>query len=160
MLAFGVPAVVDMGSNESHHKPTKAAAKMTQRNIVVFEEQTATRLQEGHLLELADAEINGCNKWEYFALDQQRGAQDSVEIPNNNTTTGTAIRIFQDDSDGDAQFQLRKTPRKSASWENSILDYLLELSQHMEQSCGVDDIDIRTEHKRSGQIFRGHPNYR
>ena len=159
MLAFGVPAVVDTGSNESHHKPTKATAKMTQRNIVVFEEQTATRLQEGHLLELADAEINGCNKWEYFALDQQRGAQDSVEIPNNNTTTGTAIRIFQDDSDGDAQFQLCKTPRKSASWENSILDYLLELSQHMEQSCGVDDIDIRTEHKRSGQIFRGHPNY-
>ena len=168
MLAYGVPSLLDTGSNESHHKPTKAAAKMTQRNVVVFEQQTATRLQEFHLIHLAMAEILlGFNMWEYFALDQERGTPDSVQTGNKadqnrpkNATTGTAIKIFQDDDDGGAQFQLRKNPNKSASWEHSILDYLLELSQHMEESCGVDDIDIRTEHKRSGQIFRGHPNFR
>ena len=29
----------------------------------------------------------------------------------------------------------------------------------MEEKLGIGNIDIRTEHKRSGQIFRGHPNF-
>ncbi len=41
ILDFGFPNNVDTGPNESHHKITKVAAKMTQRDITKFEYQTA-----------------------------------------------------------------------------------------------------------------------
>ena len=48
ILLFGVPSEFETGSNESHHKKTKVAAKMTQRNEVVFGHQTAKRMTEIH----------------------------------------------------------------------------------------------------------------
>ena len=36
ILLFGVPSEVDTGSNESHHKTTKVAAKLTQRKEITF----------------------------------------------------------------------------------------------------------------------------
>ena len=41
ILMFGVPMNVDTGSNESHHKLTKIAAKLTQKDIRTFEKQTS-----------------------------------------------------------------------------------------------------------------------
>ena len=35
---------VDTGSNETHHKTTKIAAKLTQKDITTFEKQTSDRL--------------------------------------------------------------------------------------------------------------------
>ena len=40
---FGVPMIVDTGSNESHHKETKVSAKTTARDSKDFEKQTALR---------------------------------------------------------------------------------------------------------------------
>jgi len=37
ILNFGVPLEVDTGSNESGHKPTKTAAKLTQKQRETFE---------------------------------------------------------------------------------------------------------------------------
>ena len=36
---FGAPMVVDTGSNESHHKTTKIATKLTQKDVKTFEQQ-------------------------------------------------------------------------------------------------------------------------
>ena len=38
---FGVPMNVDTGSNESHHKLTKVAAKLTWKGPTTFEEPTS-----------------------------------------------------------------------------------------------------------------------
>ena len=45
ILNFGVPLCVDTGTNESHHKITKVCAKLTQRDITVFEKQAAQRVE-------------------------------------------------------------------------------------------------------------------
>ena len=65
ILNFGVPKVVDTGANESHHKPTKNAAMLTQRSYDTFDYQTAQRLDEVHLLDLAQEELAGRPLWEY-----------------------------------------------------------------------------------------------
>ena len=70
MLLYGVPYEFDTGDCESNHKPTKAAAKMTQRKESTFHYQTATRMTEFLAIDLALAEIleNRC-VWKYFSYD-------------------------------------------------------------------------------------------
>ena len=59
ILNFGVPMEYDTGLNESGHKKTKRAAKLTQKREETFDEQVDIRLQEEHLLEMASEEMNG-----------------------------------------------------------------------------------------------------
>ena len=66
ILNFGVPLEVDTGSNESGHKRTKVAAKLTQKNEETFDKQTAIRLEEAHLLELAELELQGFDVHDYL----------------------------------------------------------------------------------------------
>jgi hypothetical protein len=67
ILLYGVPMEVDTGANESHHKPAKAASKHTQQSALTFNFQTATRLFEFQLIDLAMEEINNGGKvWEYY----------------------------------------------------------------------------------------------
>ena len=64
ILMYGVPMNVDTGSNESHHKITKIAAKLTQKDVRTFERQTSDRLDDFHVLNLAMEEIQGRKLWE------------------------------------------------------------------------------------------------
>ena len=67
MLLCGVPKEFDTGSNESHHKPTKKAAKMTQRKESTFNYQTAIRMTEFLLIELSRWEVDErVGVWNYF----------------------------------------------------------------------------------------------
>ena len=47
----------DTEFNEEGHKPIKTAARLTQKKKDTFDEQTAIRLKEMHLLKLAEQEI-------------------------------------------------------------------------------------------------------
>ena len=70
ILLYGVPSKFDTGSNESHHKPTKYAAKLTQRKEATFNYQTAKRMTEFMVLDLAMHEVNGGKVvWEYFQAE-------------------------------------------------------------------------------------------
>ena len=161
MLAFGVPMNVDTGSVESHHKKTKVAAKMTQRNITVFEEQTAIRLVEFHLIELAKAELEGLKMYTYLAIDQERGLVEKEQPAAENgqvSTGGSALQVFYQDDEIVWKFRQNNT---QAAWEDSITEFLHELQEHVGEECDqLGDIDVRTEHRRNGQLFRGHPNFR
>ena len=69
ILLFGVPSEVDTGSNESHHKTTKVAARLTQRKEITFDLQTARRMTEFMAIELAMLEIEfGKTVADYFSL--------------------------------------------------------------------------------------------
>ena len=58
-------------------------------------------------------------------------------------------------------FRRKKADAPRSKWEIAIVDFLGCLQQHVGQTCGIDlDLDVRTEHKRGSQIFRGHPNFR
>ena len=79
ILNFGVPMEFDTGSNESGHKSTKKAAKLTQKKEETFTKQDNIRLQEEHLLQLAlYEEIHGRPVWNY-----SNGHQYPVEVAPN-----------------------------------------------------------------------------
>ena len=65
ILQYGVPMEFDTGSNESGHKATKVAARLTQKKAETFDLQTSIRLEEVHLLEMAEQELEGRNLWDY-----------------------------------------------------------------------------------------------
>ena len=70
MLLYGTPSEFDTGSNESHHKSSKYAAKLTQRKEATFNFQTAMRMTEFLVLDLAMCEIEqGRCLWKYFGDD-------------------------------------------------------------------------------------------
>ena len=110
--------------------------------------------------------------WEYFALDQDRGAgnvwKDAENTDNEDdkekevgekSTGGTKIAVYRDDISGEVEWKYRADPGKEAQWEESILEFLADLQDHVGDD-GITELDIRTEHRRMGKIFRGHPNYR
>lgn len=79
IILYGVPTEFDTGSNESHHKESKYAAKLTQRKESTFNYQTAKRLAEFLCIDLAMEEIESDRcVWEYFdaAIDEFMNAND------------------------------------------------------------------------------------
>ncbi len=172
ILLYGVPMEVDTGANESHHKPAKAASKLTQRSALTFNYQTATRLFEFQLIDLAMEEINNGGKvWEYYnERDDSSGSaavdtsMEDVESERGGpeTWTGeTRIRIMEEE-DGVATFKLisRSKTADQAFWNSDVLDFLHELQEKVRPYLGDDFLPIFTCHKRGGQIFRGHPHFR
>ena len=72
------PNTYDTGSNESHHKPSKYAAKLTQRNEATFILQSAIRITEFLVLDMALYELeHGVSVQDYFGdfLDEVRKAR-------------------------------------------------------------------------------------
>ena len=85
ILLFGVPYEFDTGANESHHKLTKQAAKLTQRNEHTFNYQVAIRMTEFLVLEMAMSEVrDDLCVWEYFACVED---QDWASEPTNEGAT-------------------------------------------------------------------------
>ena len=82
---YGIPQEHDTGANESGHKVTKVAAKLTQKNIRTFEIQTARRLVEFIIILWAIAELEGKRLWEYY------GDHDPMNVE------GTALVVVLDD---------------------------------------------------------------
>jgi len=118
---------------------------------------------EFQLIDVAMAELAGKPLWQYFVLDQDRGPVNEVsedhDKKSQNATGGTQIAVYEGE-DGDSEWNFRRPCGRTAAWDEGLVAFLLELQQHMEEKVGLKDIRIVTEHKRSGQIFRGHPNYR
>ena len=171
----GVPTEYDTAANESHHKPAKHAAKLTQMAANTFQFQTATRLVEFILVSLAMAEIeNGPKLWEY--LDEYEEADPveadpvpEMEVPDPKeptlgpkiTTGGTKIEVFEDKK-GIASFQMRTRSKfaKETRWNQELVDFLWALEVKVSERLPNFSLPINTCHKRDDQIFRGHPNFR
>lgn len=82
MLLFGVPLEFDTSANESHHKVSKQGAKLTQKAAKTFNIQTATRMTEFRLIELALLELEqGKVPWDYFAGCTEEG--DTAAVVEN-----------------------------------------------------------------------------
>ena len=171
IINFAVPNALDTGSNESHHKLTKVAAKLTQRMLDVFEKQTAQRLEEFTLIDLAMEEIDGRPLWEYYEgklsdVDDDYLPSDNNLSQNSNdsskaTTGGTEIEVFKDE-EGEIEWdfvtkEMRDT-EDDVAWDPFVVDFLFDVQEHLNQYTWK--LKILTEHKRNGQIFRGHPNFR
>ena len=107
ILANGVPLEVDTGSNEEGHKPTKSAAKLTQKNEETFNEQTAKRPEETHLIDLANEEIAGRPLWNYrngFYDDSDEEEADNKE--NEASAEENEASAEEDEADDEDDGQL------------------------------------------------------
>jgi hypothetical protein len=169
IISFGVPLEFDTAANESHHKPGKQAARLTQRAASTFQFQTATRLVEFYLQDLAMEEIDHDNKlWEYH-YEYSESEDEEMEVPGENKeveiivkTGDTKIQVFRDEDDGSANYKLltRSKNADKTSWNASLVEFLVELQAKVLDQLPINSMQICTQHKRDAQIYRGHPNYR
>ncbi len=180
---FGVPTNTDTGSNECHHKGTKVAAKLTQRDVTTFEEQTSNRLDEFQVIDLALEEMDGHPLWEYFdgydhgvvlvissEVDKHESDGDEnsrskvdenlADVPET-WTGGTRIQVYRKEN-GMAWFKYpHDRTKKSTKWDKTCVRYMTMLQEElMEKGVLHTPLSICTEHKRDSQIFRGSPDYR
>ena len=158
ILMFGVPMVVDTGSNESHHKTTKIAAKLTQKDVKTFEKQTSDRLDDFHVLDLAMEEMNGRPLWLYSEGDNH---DETAEVADENTTGGMIINVSHDDDDAQQlifRIVTRMKDKKAIAMDPQFLQYACAIQDDLVEF--IDKIPICAEHCRGGQMFRAHPNYR
>ena len=163
IICFGVPLEFDTGSNESDHKKTKVAAKLTQKNRSTFDYQTATRVVEFLAISLAMLELQGEKLWEYYD-NPPRKHPIPPEPPEDPQTGETIINIFEDhNNDYKPCYSLgSKAGSKNPAtkmWDTRVVKFLHRLQIKLNKWI-KPRLEIRTEHKRHGQIFRGHPNYR
>jgi len=156
---FGVPMVVDTGSNESHHKTTKVAAKLTQKDIKTFEKQTCDRCDDFEVLELAMQEMEGRPLWEYFSGYEHKN---SVKVDKENEVGGMMYEVFVDKETQKVEYQVktRMKDKDKVLTDFQLLQYLAEVQTLLIEDKCIEKLQIFAEHTRSGQIFRSHPNYR
>jgi hypothetical protein len=165
ILMYAVALNVDTSDNEEHWKPAKVAAKLTQKDLRNFVKQTATRLVEFDLLDLAMEEIKGHKIWEYFQREakylqtDQEGLQVDCPRKERISTQGTPIDVYWDENAGRAAWKFtssRAANQEKVQWDQDLVEYLFNLQDNVFHT----KLEILTEHCRKGQFFRAHPNYR
>ena len=156
ILMFGVPMNVDTGSNESHHKTTKVAAKLTQKDIKSFEKQTSNRCNDFHVLDLAIEEIDGRPLWEYY---NGFAHQTKVQKQPVQTTGGMKMVVSENETTKEVEYQIitRMKNKDGVKVEMQLLQFVLTIQKELATITSV--IPICAEHCRGGQIFRSHPNF-
>jgi hypothetical protein len=159
MVHLSIPMNVDTGSNESHHKRTKVVANLTQKDIKTFEKQTCNQCDDFQVLDLALEEIDGRPLWEYYDGFEH---QTIVKKPSLQTTGGMMMVMSRNQEYNDAEFKVI-TRMENRHWlilENGFLEYCLSIQEDLAHLIIITALPFCTEHKRVGQIFRAHPNYK
>ena len=175
VLLYGVPKQVDTGSNESHHKPSKYAARVTQRKESTFNMQTAKRLTEFLCIELAMMEVEeGVCVWEYFLRAEERDPEaqvvesedqdeESHEVDVQTKTGGTRLVIYEDEErDNRPTLKMlgRSKYRKLAKMDRELLVFLNDLQHKVLEYIPEEELQVYTEHHRNKVTFRANPHYR
>jgi hypothetical protein len=111
VLLYGTPSEFNTGSNESMHKPSKYAVKLTQRIESTFNQQTTQRLTEFLTIDFALSEAEQGRKiWKYF---------DSVEkvwdgnLDDSSAEEDAEMRIMQLIS------QMMMRSKRQRSWKGT-----------------------------------------
>lgn len=169
IIQNGVPSEFDNSPNESHHKTGKLAAKLTQMAPTTFNMQTANRMTEFQMLDLAIQEIEEDRvPWDYLDIPEEVApnvdveGEDGAEMAETITTGETQIEVYRSEEDGSACFDiLTRSKKKSSTTLNTFaIEFLLGLQDLLSEHLPSGKLPIYTMHKRNGQIFRGHPNFR
>jgi hypothetical protein len=162
ILMYGVPMNVDTGSNESHHKTTKIAAKLTQKDVRTFEKQTSDRLDDFHVLNLAIAEIEGDRLWNYSkAYTEIHDINDANEVHEAEIQTvgGMQITTYMDSATNAVCFRImtKMNDAQRVFIDTQFLEFVHQIEQHIGHVAGK--ISVFAQHKRSSIMFRAHPHF-
>jgi hypothetical protein len=160
---FGVPNNVDTESDEAGHKASKTEDVKMQKRKVKFDEQVSIRLSERHLLDLAEAEIDGAGGlWQYFEKKHTKVPNNQVTGPHNNTEytiEGAQLKVLEDDN---GMLQLRDVTRTSTGntpmlVEGSFHQFCIGLTENLDNY--LSNFSIRSTLKGKGVIFRSSLSY-
>ena len=162
ILNFGVPMEFDTGSNEEGHKETKKAAKLTQKVDQLFDQQTAKRLDEKHLLDLAMAELEGKLLFHYGCPRQPVGL-DHIQTDGefaNSKLVGAKIIMEKCETSGQVQAICfsRAKDKSEHCLENDLIHYVYNLELCMPNQN--QKVVMRTELRRNETIFRANAMFR
>ena len=158
IINYGVPLEVDTGANESGHKVTKVAARLTQRNENTFDLQTATRLEEVQLVEMAEQEMLGNASYNYGKIPFRTGSTETTETPN--VAVGGVEYIVKWDENREEFFALQShiSNGRPTLLEKDLVDFIGNLQNSVRDY--LSHVTLRSYHKRMGHIFRGQSRYR
>ena len=166
MLYFGVPHHVNSSSNEMHHKPDKTAALRTQRIPKLFDIQLSKQVHQMEVVNQGKQEIEtGIQKWAYLVKDSDKSQCSPQKDPgtpvmvtqNDIQNTGTRCHFFYSEEESKWVYtvQSRMLEVEKFILEPELCVYLADIVGQL--GNGVETLSLFTEHKRSGQIFRGSP---
>ena len=154
ILYFGIPAALDTGTNESHHKLTKKDALVTQKQEKTFVYQTSVRGEEMLLLAYAGEELDGRPLWEYYDGHYHPSPKEPP-APEPHTGGSSYILHYEEDTDTVSLVSKRKVKDARGLYiETDFVEYVDVLQDKVYDY--VPEIQVRTEHKREGEIFRAH----
>lgn len=105
MLMYGIALEFDTAANEGHHKLAKQGARLTQKAATTFNLQTAHRMTEFRLLDLALLEIEeGKVLWNYFDGCVEEGdesssdeAMEREEEEEEGVSTGASVSPMEEE---------------------------------------------------------------
>jgi hypothetical protein len=133
---FGVPMNYDTGSDESGHKPAKAAAKVTHKRKEYFDEQVGNRLTEVKALDLAVKEINeGQRPWKYSGQSVQTTEETGTDKLKSSYPHGGRYVIIRDALGAKTLQKLDQRSKDTAEVvqiEQSYVDFIADLCQNVE----------------------------
>ena len=169
---YGVPLECDTSANESHHKPTKQAAKLTQMIHETFNLQTGTRLIDFEVVDYARCEMeDGKVPWQYYQGLKEEGQE--VEASNSDESTideeevetkpmDAMIQVYLNDQTNKVEFKMVSRSRHKANTQMhpQLLEFLWDLQELLHLELRGEPLKIYTRIVRGGKSFRGHPNYR
>jgi len=151
-MAYGVPMEVDTQFNEMHHKPSKAAAALTQKDKSKFEERIHAHLEEVHLLELTVEELEDRGIMDYYS---GHTFEPQCTSANADKTGG---RCFVVDMHPDSGRNFMCNP---ADWsqelgkahvELDLIDFIVDLQDRV--NSDIPKLKLLTMHRHNGMIFR------
>ena len=158
MVAYGVPLEVDTRFNEMHHKPSKAAAALTQKDKSKFEEQVHQRREEVILLELAEEEMEGRAVQNYYS-GHTFDPQHTTVKPDK---TGGQCFVVETHPESGRNFMWdpsdNKGKGKKIHVELALVNFLIDIQDQVHWD--IPRVKLFTLHRRNGQIFRGSACFR
>ena len=157
IINFGVPSEYDTGSNEAAHKPTKVAARVTQKCEDTFDLQTATRLEEMHLLTLAELETQGKAIWNYYDESRCWGGGNLFHGDEDDTDLGgTKLQLkYNYVSSNYEAVYVQRGGQTNASVETDFVNFLTGLHHKLKDIA--PKWCVRSIYRRKNIIFRSSP---
>ena len=157
ILNFGVPLEVDTGSNESGHKVEKTAAKLTQKKKEFFDIQTARRLEEVHLIDLAMEEIKCKKLWNYD--EDCRPTTPQIEKIKATRVGGVKyyVKFSEELQKNVGVLKTKKKGNQEMIIEQDILNYVINLQSAVVQF--IPKLFVHSIYNRDEYIFRASSNF-
>jgi len=159
IIHFGVPMNYDTGSDESGHKASKTAAKVTQKRKDLFDEQVGQRLIEVQTLDLAQEEIvNDLPLWGYFDQEKNRPAHYAHTLAQETRVGGVKFQGTVDEAGEYKLVAVRQTKGSDGiQVEVAFTEFIEKLTRQVSEY--LPSLHVATYYRRDGVTYRGSAHY-